>query len=323
MFRYQMTLSLLSSALLGLVGGCGSSSSTTLTSTTVLPNTTETSLIVNGQPVTSRYPYMVGLKDASRSNLPFCGGTLIDSNSVLTAAHCAAPPAYLDFNPTITVLIDAIDPAASDPSQLIPIKEKLLIPAWRNDKLPPVLSVLLTAFDVYAGADVAILQLDPQTPEQVERLNSLPTVRLPDPSWFAFKPAATGKAIGWGLLANEGQQPEILQEVELPLLSQQDCREIVPFAPIGPGVLCAGNQPRHALEPIEPSELIGVCNGDSGGPLLSGDTQVGITSFVLGLPPGCARQLGYSGFVRLSYTPINQFVRDAAAANGSVATLDE
>ena len=44
--------------------------------------------IVGGESVAvGRYPYMVGLHDSSLGS-PFCGGSLIAPNVVLTAAHC-------------------------------------------------------------------------------------------------------------------------------------------------------------------------------------------------------------------------------------------
>ena len=44
--------------------------------------------IVGGQPATkNEYPWQVGMVTPSGSR-PFCGGSLITSNTVLTAAHC-------------------------------------------------------------------------------------------------------------------------------------------------------------------------------------------------------------------------------------------
>lgn len=263
--------------------------------------------------------------DVSRStSSPFCGGTLIDSNTVLTAAHCAAPPAYLELDPDIEVWVGSQDRTTIDPAELIPVSERVILPAWRNDTQEAGVSVFTTAFDLYAGQDVAILQLDPQTPEQVELLNSLEPVELPDPSFIPVKPAETGTAIGWGTLTFLGSQPTQLQDIELLLLSVRECRNVLRIAPVEAGVLCASTQPLDALDiqDVPPEELIGVCNGDSGGPILVGNTQVGVASFVLGLPPGCARRIGYSGFVRLSQPSINRFIRTAMAANGDTASLN-
>lgn len=46
------------------------------------------SLIVGGKPVNPpfKYPWLVTLQE---KNIHFCGGSLLDSSTVLTAAHCS------------------------------------------------------------------------------------------------------------------------------------------------------------------------------------------------------------------------------------------
>ncbi len=296
--------------------------SPTLVQSTPAPDTGQ--LIVGGQPVTQDYGFMVGLFDLNRSSLPYCGGSLIDGNTVLTAAHCVALPSYLEVEDLdIHIWVGNQDVSAVTADHLIPVREQILVPGWTNDQLPPILSLYATAADLYAGRDVALLQLDPQTPEQVDQLNSLPKVELIAPSHRPSRPAQTAVAIGWGLLGNDAGQPTQLQELELALLTPAQCQIRFPPAPLGEGVLCAGHRPPDTLPWVPPEELIGVCSGDSGSPLvIDGSTQIGITSFVLGLPPGCTRRIGYSGFVRLSDPSINRFIRRNARSNGVEARLE-
>jgi secreted trypsin-like serine protease len=90
----------------------------------------------------------------------------------------------------------------------------------------------------------------------------------------------TGTVIGWGSLRESGPQPSILQEVNIPIWSNRDCK--LKYGPAAPGgivehMLCAGQAARDS------------CSGDSGGPLMvnSGKwTQVGIVSWGIGCGKG-------------------------------------
>jgi hypothetical protein len=67
---------------------------------------------------------------------------------------------------------------------------------------------------------------------------------------------------------------------------------------------------------VKASDTSGVCQGDSGGPLiLNGDTQVGVTSFIVG---SCASG-SYDGFARVStgYGWIKDTVCDISSNPGS------
>ena len=51
---------------------------------------TDRNRIVGGQPADkNEYPWQVALKRAGR-NVPFCGGSILSSKTILTAAHCKA-----------------------------------------------------------------------------------------------------------------------------------------------------------------------------------------------------------------------------------------
>jgi Trypsin len=82
-----------------------------------------------------------------------------------------------------------------------------------------------------------------------------------------------------------------LQEVGIPLVSQERCKAVYPYALIGEGQICAGLNTGKKDS----------CQGDSGGPLVSFDVngcpyQVGIVSW----GNGCARQMAYGVYTRIS-----------------------
>jgi len=77
-----------------------------------------------------------------------------------------------------------------------------------------------------------------------------------------------GTATGWGVTVYGGVRPEVLQEVELDILDDGQCRQIAPDG----RVICTGSPP--------PAR--GVCYGDSGGPFVAradgGWIQIGVVS---------------------------------------------
>jgi hypothetical protein len=59
----------------------------------------------------------------------------------------------------------------------------------------------------------------------------------------------TGTVIGWGSLRESGPQPSILQEVNIPIWSNRDCK--LKYGPAAPGgivehMLCAGQAARDS-----------------------------------------------------------------------------
>ena len=88
---------------------------------------------------------------------------------------------------------------------------------------------------------------------------------------------------GWGTLVWLRSQPNELMQVDLPLVSPQNCSSIYPFHYDASTMICAGWSQGGK----------GVCHGDSGGPLVcefKGKWYLeGVTSWV-GLPCGAANK---------------------------------
>ena len=67
---------------------------------------TDKSKVVGGKIATDPIPWQVGIIRKTKGNFEFeCGGTLLDSRTVLTAAHCIRP----NFYDSIYVFVGAID----------------------------------------------------------------------------------------------------------------------------------------------------------------------------------------------------------------------
>ncbi|KFZ62161.1 Enteropeptidase, partial [Antrostomus carolinensis] len=88
-----------------------------------------------------------------------------------------------------------------------------------------------------------------------------------------FLPGINCWIAGWGNIMNEGPTSDILQEAEVPLISNEKCQQWMPEYSITENMICAGY------------DIGGVdsCQGDSGGPLTAEDGNkwflVGVTSF--------------------------------------------
>ncbi len=212
------------------------------------------------------YPWMVALLDASESDVfqaQNCGGTLIRSDVVLTAAHCIED---VDIS-TLDVVIGAYNLLDVRPSERIDVVDVIIHPAYNTYTI---------------DNDIALLKLaepSSRTPVALVDLATMGTVNVDTPL----------TTIGWGALdgSDYPRYPVILQQVDLPYVSSTYCQTLVHG--VTDNMLCAG-------------VLSGgkdACGGDSGGPLIYryGDDiyQVGIVSW----GEGCAERNKPGVFTRL------------------------
>ncbi|CAN0190698.1 unnamed protein product [Lampetra fluviatilis] len=184
-------------------------------------------------------PWQVSLK---RGSAHFCGGTIIDTRWVLTAAHCI-PPRDRNFEKTLSVVVGEYDMETSDDEeQTLRVSRVIVHPKFRP--LNPV------------NNDVALLEL---TKDIVYGVMVQPACLPYQDEEFLAGTLCT--VSGWGKMQEEGQMPSILQEVSLPLLDPELCARVLAamhLPAMDRTMLCAGfpNGGRDA------------CQGDSGGPLV-------------------------------------------------------
>ena len=191
----------------------------------------------------AEFPFQVALL---QGDFQFCGGTLINSLNVLTAAHCVDDLTAGE----VDILIGTADVQSGG--------QRVAVTSIRTNP----------NFGASLDYDVAVLRL--------ERPLLLPRAFLQTRNEVSLsEPGTIATAIGWGQLDN-GSAPNMLHRVELPILTNAACSDIAGeyYGTIGVRTLCAGG--RFIAK--------GVCFGDSGGPLLvpssNGWTQVGIASFI-------------------------------------------
>ncbi|KJK76293.1 hypothetical protein H634G_08433 [Metarhizium anisopliae BRIP 53293] len=211
-------------------------------------------------PSTVRVYPMVNTRPDGSSN-GFCGGTLVDSTTVLTAAHCFdsssakrcrdVPEACkgLAFNVRAGSL-------SRDTGGILAQAANLTVhPGYTGKSTIP--DGLDTQYGVLLN-DIAIIKLS--TP--IEENGS--TIRYASLPESGSDPEANSKAMvaGWGLDEFGGRTPATLRHVVVPIIDRKNCGKELET------IVCAGEKGKDA------------CQSDSGGPLLEQETGklIGIVS---------------------------------------------
>ncbi|XP_042867708.1 transmembrane protease serine 9-like [Penaeus japonicus] len=220
--------------------------------------------IVGGK-VAGDYPWMAGLLMNDESMI--CGASLITKQYLLTAAHCVRNIILEEDKIDVVLGSKLLRNGTEESRQRIPVAEVIV-----HEKHQPLT----------LAHDIAILKL-----EKPAVLNSKVAPICLDME-DGNHTAKTAIATGWGKLQEDGEESEVLQEVELPIVPLEVCKEQYSSQRMTEDVVCAGEEGKDA------------CQSDSGGPLAVAMPDgswhlLGITSW----GRGCARA-GYPGvFVRV------------------------
>merc|ERR1711976_486988 len=213
-----------------------------------IPNRqTDSDRIVGGvETEVNEYPWQVALVSSTGSH-PFCGGTLISDRHVMTAAHCTAGSSAS----SIAVLVGEhrIDDGEFTRIGLSAINDH---PNYNDRSL---------------NNDYSILTLDtPVTISPAVRPACLPS----SDSDYTGKIATVS---GWGSLTSGGNQPAVLNEVDVTVQSNSDCKNAYGGG-ITNNMICAADAGKDS------------CQGDSGGPLVTEEngryTLIGVVSWGYG-----------------------------------------
>lgn len=235
--------------------------------------------IVNGEDSVRDYPWMTRLfKDGDNDGDYHngCGGTLISSQWVLTAAHCV-----LDrFDD------DGVTPLAISPSLLKVVFGGNIYSSYLSevdrDSFNIESIIIHPEFtgnneESYAGVgverdfDIALLKL--ATPHYVPG-----PALITGQQFSALEEGSELTVIGYGRLSGdeEYERPEILQWTNLPYINNASC-SFFEEGKLTDNMFCAG------FNDINNENYSGGCNGDSGGPIFQQNngqlTLVGLVSW--------------------------------------------
>lgn len=201
-------------------------------------------------------PWQVALTTAAA--FQFCGGSIINANWVLTAQHCV-----FGGDADMRVVAGITNKSLQSSGQIRTINGIYAFPGYT---------------DATVGKDVALVHL--ATPLDLSGANAkaIGLVTPAETTAGATNPGVISRVTGWGTLSSGGTTPNILQTVDIPLVSNADASsdygQTITADQLAAGVRGVGGKDS--------------CQGDSGGPLSVSVGGVRKLAGVVSWGEGCA-----------------------------------
>lgn len=224
------------------------------------------------------YPSLVALVRPGLGNFNarlFCGGTVVATRWVMTAAHCLFDSFDQPLEPQRVRVVEGTNDLAQNATQLVRDVAQIIV--------HPDFDITLDL----QPFDLALLELVQDSEQPTATLFAGDTTDLVD----RFASIA-----GWGATnfdnPSNPQFPSVLQDAAVPIIQNDVCNAPDSYdGAIVPSQVCAGFREGG----------VDACVGDSGGPLYIEENnqlvQVGITSFGI----GCAEPLFYGIYTDISH----------------------
>ncbi|MDG3085206.1 serine protease [Vibrio hannami] len=235
--------------------------------------------IINGSAaVPGDWPFIVPLvyKGANAYNGQFCGGSLIASKYVLTAAHCLDDLKASDIE-VITRIYDLNDESSATRSAIkqVYIHKSYNINGANNN-------------------DIALLELEQEVAQN--------TIELATTSVLATVGAGDVVSVaGWGNTSTiSDDYPSVLQSVDLAFVDRNTCKAspYPSYGHIDESTICAGFS--YGFQDS--------CQGDSGGPLVFNDNGTNKLLGVVSWGIGCAQPNAYGVYANVAHFTANGWI---------------
>jgi len=220
----------------------------------------------------NEFPWLVKieLRSIDGFSIPHCGGTLLNTRVVLSAAHCTFFPksnVAIPFD-MMTVYLGEHDTTIPDGEQAVGITHYLIHPYYNPNN---------------ADNDFAIIYLA----REIQFSDTINQACLPQP-FTAYDNTAV-VAAGWGAEKNNGMGTTRPKHVDLTTMSNQVCNSKITGQPLfgWQWVQVVGGVTENMI--CATGMRKGICDGDSGGPLMvKGDENIviGVSSWGPA-DPGC------------------------------------
>ncbi|XP_056298851.1 transmembrane protease serine 9-like [Pseudoliparis swirei] len=222
------------------------------------------SRIVRGQAVSpGSWPWSVSLND---DDGPFCGGSVINNQWVLTASHCISSHQLH----TTTVYLGRHSQSGLNLNEVSSTLEDIICHSSHNT--------------ITHNNDICLLKLS----APVEFTDYIQPVCLAS-TGSTFHSGVSSWVTGFGLTQyNASTGSDILQEVNLPIVGNNECECTYPG--ITENMICAGFREGGK----------DACLGDSGGPMVTEKDGRWVQSGIVSFGDGCARPLTPGGYTRVS-----------------------
>lgn len=208
------------------------------------------------------FPYQVGLT-SGEGRAVFCGGSIVGSNWIITAAHCITNGHSNHFPVSrLRAVTGTTNHLTRGGGEVLPIAQAIVHERYNAATHVNDIALLRTRNPITRGRAIGL---------PVRETNF----------------SGSGVVSGWGTTTEGGRRSYDLLATNLDILNDAYCYRTYRTQYRVPEMLCAG-----AMEGGRDT-----CQGDSGGPLVQSGTLVGVTSF----GRGCARRGTPGVYTRVSH----------------------
>lgn len=186
-----------------------------------------------------QFPHTIHIRHFNRS---ICGGALINSNHVLTAAHCT------DDLSAKYMTVRAGSNSKVEGGSIIQVEQIIQHPQYNGLIKDYDISILKLAQPVTFGRNIKAISLQSQ----------------------GVDVSSGSKALisGWGKTQPKDKtSPSTLQKVEVEVIGLQECKDHYKQNPVTERMFCATADGKDS------------CKGDSGGPLIANNKLIGLVSW--------------------------------------------